>query len=341
MQFYAGRAARPPMSARPSHRFSVIIAHRNGADLLARTLHTLSPACDGARDEIILVDNGSRDQSLAMVDTLFPEVIVITNDCNTGFAGACNQGLMLARGRYLLFLNNDTAVPDNLLDAMERYFETHPMLGLLGVQLVDEKGREHPSHSPLPRFPDAFDFKWRRYRGPAADPRPLVFVDAVVGACMAAKRAAIESAGPLDDAFFFYYEEKEWSHRMRCHGWQVAVAQDLRVIHTSGASTQGIRKGAELEMFRSRLVFNRRLFSPSQAFMLNTYWVARQVVNLLANSLITLFTFGASRRARDKLGVYAYLVAWVLCGRPYRWGLPDKCPRRRTFSTETSWRTPT
>lgn len=316
------------MNERPSQRFSVIIPHRNGVDILARTLRSACFACDGTRDEIILVDNGSCDDSLAMVRSTFPNVIVIANNCNNGFARACNQGLRRARGRYLLFLNNDTVVPGNIFDVMEHHFETRPTIGLLGVQLIDENGHKQRSHSPLPRFIDAFDFKWRRYCWPPPDPRPLIVVDTVVGACMAATSDAIDGAGALEEAFFFYYEEKEWSHRMRCRGWEVAVAQDLRVIHTSGASTRELRKGAELEMFRSRLIFNRRLFPPWQARTLNIYWIVRQIINCLANAVTTLLSFGLSARARNKLGVYAYVVAWQLLGRPRRWGLPDKCPER-------------
>lgn len=321
-----GQAA--PRDDGPSKRFSAIIVHRNGADMLMNTLRALSHAVDAQRDEIIVVDNGSCDDSLAALRTWFPQITLAANGCNNGFARACNQGMRLARGRFLLLLNNDAVVPADLFTVLEAHFHAHPRLGLLGVQLVDETGRPHCSHGSLPCFTDAFDFKWRRRHQVRTNQRlDYLIVDAVVGACMATSREALDAVGLLDEEFFFYFEETEWSHRMRRLGWEVAVAQDTKVVHASGVSTRGLRKEAELEMFHSRLVFNRKIFSRPQACLLNSYWLLRLTVNVLANMLVTLATLGFSARARAKFGVYSYLFAWQLCGRPRRWGLPDKCKK--------------
>jgi GT2 family glycosyltransferase len=310
-----------------SRRFSIIIVHRNGADMLLETLACVARACDPARDEIILVDNASRDDSVRRAADRHPAVHVIGNSCNNGFARACNQAIARAQGEFMLLLNNDARPAPDVLNLLEAAFRRFPRAAVVAGQLVDAAGQAQRSAGRIPTALDelGLGFLRRTPRLPAVD--GLTEVESVVGACMAVRRAAIEQAGPLDGEFFFYFEDTEWCHRLRRHGWQVLLEPAARVAHLKGASTRGGRRGAQIEALRSRLIFYRATMNAPLALVLTGYRVLRLSINAAVNLLATLVTLGLHARLREKTAVYFLQLAWLLLGRPDHWGLPDKCPR--------------
>ncbi|MBI5936394.1 MAG: glycosyltransferase family 2 protein [Betaproteobacteria bacterium] len=307
-------------------RFSVVIAHRDGAELLLQALSHLQAALDPARDEVWLVDNGSRDDSLARVRAAYPHVHVIENGCNNGFGRACNQAIRQSTGEFVLLLNNDAHVQPDALDRFEQNLRELPRAAIVAGQLYGPDGSTQRSHGVLPTV--------RAELGLGRQPLPKLApdrpneVETVVGACMAVHRAAIAQAGLLDEAFFFYFEETEWCARLRRHGWQVWLDPRIRVTHLKGASTRTVRRGAQVEMLRSRLLFYRRVFTPRVAALLTAWRIARLIVNGLLNAALLLLTAGLNRRLRNKVAIYGTQVAWLALGCPRSWGLPDKCPER-------------
>ncbi len=305
-------------------RFSVVIVHRDGAELLLRALAHLQAALDPARDEVWLVDNGSRDDSVAQVRAAYPQVRIIENGCNNGFGRACNQAIEQARGEFVLLLNNDAHVQPDALDRFEQDFRALPQAGIVAGQLYGPDGAAQRSHGMLPTV--------RAELGLGRQPLPKLAqdraseVETVVGACMAVRRAAIDQAGLLDPAFFFYFEETEWCVRLRRHGGQVWLDPRIRVTHLKGASTRTVRRGAQVEMLRSRLIFYRRVFTPPMAVLLSAWRIARLLVNFLLNAALLLLMAGLNRRLRNKVAVYGTQVLWLALGCPRSWGLPDKCP---------------
>ncbi len=307
-------------------RFSVVIVHRDGADLLLQALAHLQAALDPARDEVWLVDNGSRDDSVARVRTAYPRVGIIENGCNNGFGRACNQAIEQARGEFVLLLNNDAHIQPDALNRFERDFRDWPQAGIVAGQLYGPDGAPQRSHGVLPTVRAELGFGRTPLPKLAAD--RVNEVETVVGACMAVRRTAIDRVGMLDPAFFFYFEETEWCARLRRHGWQVCLDPRIHVTHLKGASTRRVRRGAQVEMLRSRLLFYRRVF-PLPAVALLTAWrVGRLIVNFLFNAALLLLLAGVNARLRNKVAVYGTQVLWLALGCPRSWGLPDKCPER-------------
>lgn len=305
-------------------RFSIVIVHRNGEDMLLKALSALRQAVRDD-DEVIVVDNGSTDASMQAVRSNFPSVSLIENGCNNGFARACNQGVATSRGRYVLFLNNDAFLPADALDRFERDFEAYPKAALIGGQLVGEDGQLQRSAGVAPTF--LSELGLLRKRKPATvDADQPVEVETLVGACMAFRRAVASDAGLLDEDFFFYFEETEWCVRLRRQGWQVMVDPRIRVTHLKGASTRAVRRDAQVEMFRSRLLYYWKTMSPPLAFLLTVWRVVRLLVNTASYLLMGLLSLGLIGKVRARLMVYLTQLAWLLAGCPARWGLPDKCP---------------
>lgn len=319
-----------------SRRFSIIIVHRNGADMLLDTLACVARACDPARDEIILVDNASRDDSVARVAERYPTVRVIGNGCNNGFARACNQAIARAQGEFMLLLNNDAQVAPDSLNHLETHFGHHPEAALIGASLRGPGGERQNSGHRSPTFRSELGLAIK-HRPPAADATAaLTETDWVVGACLAVRRAAVQQAGALDPAFFFYYEDVEWSLRMRRHGWRVYVANDVPVVHLRGVSTRALRREALVEELRSRLIFYRKAFSPLAAGILTLHRILRLLPKSLLWGAAVLLTLGQVASLRRRAIRYFHPLVWVVAGMPANWGLPDRCPERSACLPSTT-----
>ena len=280
-------------------RFTVVIAHRNGAAMLLDTLAHLEHACTRC-DEVVVVDNASSDDSIARVKSAHPAVQVIANSHNRGFASACNQGLARGRGRFLMLLNSDAQVAPDLLDRLAARFAEFPRAGLIGAQLVGEDGAAQRSHGVLPRPWDDFVPRPLRARAPRLPGHGVSGVEMLVGACVAVRREVLERVGGLDEDFFFYFEDVEWSARIAAGGWLLLLDQDARVTHRRGAATRAVRRGAQLERFRSRLVYHRKVFSPPLAWLLGAQRLALLAVYLCAALGATAATPGPPPRARPR-----------------------------------------
>lgn len=129
---------------------SVCIANWNCQALLRACLQSLLEQPQGANLEIIVVDNASTDGSINMVAQEFPEVRLLKNTENLGFSAANNQAAEHARGRYLLFLNNDTVVPEGTLAKLVKFADDHPEVGMIGPRLRDPSGRLQISYRQSP-----------------------------------------------------------------------------------------------------------------------------------------------------------------------------------------------
>jgi len=204
---------------------------------------------DGGRaaTEIFVVDNASIDDSAAAVRTQFPEVRLIASEINRGFAGANNQALPLCRGRYVMLLNPDTEVASDALAALVEFMDLHPEVGAVGPRLLNPDGTLQPSGH---RFPTLAGTAVRLLlRCPLAPSRveearsstaePSERHDWLTGACLMVRRAVLEEVGPLDERFFFWWEDVDWCHRIRAAGWEICLVPGARVTHLGAASGIG------------------------------------------------------------------------------------------------------
>lgn len=297
--------------------------------MLIKALAALHAICDFTRDEIFVVDNASSDHSPEQVSAAFPQVQLIRNACNNGFARANNQAIGIASGEFILLVNNDAFLEPYALDRFETVFRSHPRAAVVAGQLIDTSGQPQRSAGYIPTAIDELGLRFLRRRPRAPVINGLTEVESVVGACMAIRADAIRDAGSLDNDFFFYYEETEWCHRLRARGWRVFVEPAVRVTHLKGASSRGVkRRGAQIEMLRSRLYFYRKTMSWPVATLLIFNRFARLLLNIVTNLMTNILTLGLHHRLREKFIIYLLQLAWLLRGCPENWGLPDKCLRK-------------
>jgi GT2 family glycosyltransferase len=243
---------------------SIIVPSFNTRDVLLRALRSVTALDHGVLREIIVVDNGSVDGSADAVAAQRPDVRLIRNPTNRGFAVAANQGLRAAEGSYYLLLNSDTDVSSPFLGALVTYLENHRDVAVVAPRLIYPDGRDQGTAR---RFPTAWAFLFGR-RSPLTrlwpsnpfSARYLVGrrhaggapfeVDSVSGACMLVRPAAIRDVGLLDEGFFMYWEDVDWCRRFRDSGWRVCCLPQVSVVHHEGLSS-GARVRLTIEFHRS------------------------------------------------------------------------------------------
>lgn len=248
------------------------------------------------RCEVIVVDQESLDGSAAMTREEFPEAILIEQRPNLGFAGGNNIAIRRARGRYIVLLNSDTVVRPGWLTTLVRYADTQPRLGLLGPKLLNPDGtlqyscRRYPNlgaalfrHTPLEWFAPnnrfTGDYLMRDW-----DHASVREVDWLSAACVMARREMVEEIGGLDESYFMYFEDVDWSYRAHQAGWEVAYSPDPVVIHEVGRSSD--RRPRRMIVMHHQSAY--RFFSRSTAFGKNPLGRGALAVGLIIRAILTL-----------------------------------------------------
>ena len=226
---------------------SLIIVNLNARQLLEACLDSVYGQTRDVAFEVIVVDNHSSDGSVEMVKTKFPQVHLIENSVNNRYAIANNQGLAVAQGTYVLYLNSDILLQGNTVRELYEFLEAHKEAGGVGGQLIYPDGRHQDSCF---RFPSAVNlwylscfarFYWKtRLAGnyPVTSLNTTRPVDFVVGACFMARRDLLVRCSGMDTEFYLYGEDSDLCYRMQqVRGNTYYLPEATPVIHYGGAST--------------------------------------------------------------------------------------------------------
>lgn len=237
------------MSGDPNIDISVCIANWNCCQMLRDCLHSLLRVNQGPVLEVIVVDNASTDGAPEMLEREFPEVKLIRNPSNVGFAKASNEAARQARGRYLFFLNNDTVIPPDALGRLLEYAKNHPEIGMLGPRLRDSNGDYQISYrrrasvgallhrTLLLRWTRIFGRTYRDYRRGGYDPHHTGSVDLLMGAAVLMPRAVFEEGGQWDEDFAFGGEDLELAARIGRHR-PIHFLAGVDIIHHGRVSSR-------------------------------------------------------------------------------------------------------
>jgi hypothetical protein len=248
---------------------SVVIVSWNTRELTLAALRSFLPAKPGRILEVVLVDNASSDGSADAVVAAFPDVRVIRNDSNLGFAGGVNVGLRAARHPLVLLLNPDTRVVGDALARLVDYAVAHPEAGIVGPRVLNEDGTLQSSRFRFPSlwnqllaatylyklFPRSRVFNRERFGGAVDEPAP---VDAVSGCCFLVRRSLLDAVGVLDEAYFMYAEETDLCYRAWKAGFEVHYAPVGEIVHLGGGASRLASRRNFLEFRRSILLFFRK-----------------------------------------------------------------------------------
>jgi GT2 family glycosyltransferase len=302
----------------PGPDVSIVVVSYNTRDLLRACLCSVRATAGEMASEVIVVDNASTDGSVEMLARDFPEVTLVANAANVGFAAANNQAIRLSRGRYVLLLNSDAILQPGAVRALVDCLERTPRAGVAGGLLLNADGSFQFSFADPPSLRGEIMLALRlarRVYGPEypsyREEHSRVERDAgwVSGAFLLARRAAIEDVGLLDEGYFMYSEETDWCHRMRHAGWSVRFVPAARVTHFSGQSARRSPERRRSQVYRSKWRFFRKHRGrPTAAAFRGTVWLA-SVCKLAGWALRSLTGEADARaRARGEARSYAYML---------------------------------
>jgi N-acetylglucosaminyl-diphospho-decaprenol L-rhamnosyltransferase len=227
-----------------------------------------------------------------MLRERYPQVQLIANGQNVGFAKGNNQAMEVARGNYFLLWNSDAFATPGALQALLHLAEKEPKAAIIGAQLRNADNSFQASFTPFPNQGREFLILTGLGRalfspvypslGPEEEKGPQV-VDYVEGACLLVRREAYQEVGGLDEGYFMYAEEVDWCYTMVKHGWQVWYQPEAKVIHLGGASSTGRRTHREADLYRSRVRFFRKHYGSRSAQLLKlqiyTLTVVKNIVH--------------------------------------------------------------
>jgi GT2 family glycosyltransferase len=276
---------------------SVIIVNWNTRSILRDCLSSVFKQTQGIEFEVIVIDNGSSDSSVQMVETEFSQVNIIANTENRGFAAANNQGMAVAKGRYVLLLNSDTVILDDVIKKTVLFADTHREVAVVGCRVLNA---DRTLQQTCFMFPSVLNMLLATTCLYKLFPRNRFFgrermtwwnrdsvseVDVATGCFMLVRRQAIEKIGLMDERFFVYGEETDWCYRFKKSGWKIMFTPDGQIIHYGGQTTKQMARKFRLQLHGSELIFMKlhrskltflfaRFLTASFLILRVPYWLA-------------------------------------------------------------------
>jgi len=305
---------------------SVIIVNWNTKGLLRDCLSSVYERAGNVDYEIIVLDNASTDGSAEMVKSNFEHVRLIENPDNRGFAAANNQGMAVAKGRYVLLLNSDTVVLDNAIANTVRFADAHPRAAVTGCRVLNPDGTVQLTCFMFPSvlnmllsstylyklFPkNRFFGRERMTWWDRSDERQ---VDVVTGCFMLVRREAIDQVGMMDERFFMYAEETDWCYRFRQSGWEVLFAPVGRIIHFGGQSASQKPVAMIVQLRLSILRFIRKHYGRPAHLVARFLTALFFAVRLPAWFAMALLRPGQRGQAAVKMQAYSTGIVNALFG---------------------------
>ncbi len=283
---------------------SVIIVNYNVKYFLEQCLHSVLNSLRNIKSEIFVVDNNSVDGSCLMIREKFPEVNLIENKKNAGFARANNQAVKKATGKYVLILNPDTVVEEDTFEKCLEFMETHNDAGSMGVKMIDGKGNYLPESKRS--LPTPFVAFYKIFGLSALFPRSKIFgqyhlgyldkekiheVDVLPGAFILVRRKLLIDIGLLDEDFFMYGEDIDLSYRIKLAGYKNYYFPETTIIHYKGESTKKGSINYVVLFYNAMIIFAKKHFSRKNAsffsLLINIAIYFRAVFAILRRSVIT------------------------------------------------------
>lgn len=256
---------------------SICIVNWNTRIYLEECLGSLHAVHSRAYLEIIVVDNDSSDGSADMVRSKFPDVTLIHNAQNLKYAAANNQAFEISTGEYVLILNPDTIIPNNIFDPLIAKMKTDPQIGVLSCQLRNPDGSIQGFCSGLPTLADEIFLQTGLDQlypdNPVAAHQNMSYFDYETesdveqppGTCMLVRRAVLDQVSGFDEQFPIFYNDVDLCRRIIDNGWKIVYTPDVYIYHHKSASIRN-----NLEQYLTEAFYMRKRYFSKQYGRLTT-----------------------------------------------------------------------
>lgn len=275
---------------------SIIIVSWNVREKLEENLKAIYTKTKNISFEVFVVDNNSADDSVQMVQKKFPQVELIANADNKGFAKANNQAIQKAKGDYVLLLNPDMRVEEGTLEKMVKFMQSRPRAGIAGCKLINEKGEiiHHARRWPrladqlaiVLKLPHIFPSILDKYLMRDFDYSKEAVVDSIRGSFFMINKKLIEKIGGLDERYFVWFEEVDYCRQAKNAGFRVMYTPVVQCIDYVGQSFKLLKRGVTQKYFQdSMLKYFRKSHSLGEYLILKIAWPIGNAITLAADVL--------------------------------------------------------
>jgi GT2 family glycosyltransferase len=271
-------------------KVSIITVNFNHSHVTEELLASVALTNTYKNIEIIVVDNGSKDDPVPGWRLKYPDVNFIRSEQNLGFAGGNNLGIDKADGAYLFFVNNDTEFTPGLIGQLVSRLEEHPQIGMISPRI---RYYDQPDTLQYAGFSDMNYYTARtvcigQYEKDAGQYVGSSGLTGFVhGAAMMVRRTSMEQAGRMQDNYFLYYEEMDWCEKMRRAGYTIWVDTTALIYHKESVSVGSKSALKEYFMNRNRILFIRRNCGYFTRSIFWTYFIfvvtPRNIISYLKN----------------------------------------------------------
>ncbi len=294
-------------------KLSVIVVSWNVKALLERCLDSLFRSLREGEAEILVVDNGSRDGSREYLGDLRNRNLkIILNDRDLGFSHANNQALQQAEGEYVLFLNPDTEIVDDVCGKTMKLLSENKNWGIIGCRLVDPDNEVQPSVKSFPKVGNQLILllklqylllglrMMRKYFRRDFDYNRTSEVNQVAGAFMMMKKEILERVGSFDERFHLWFEDVDLCYRVKQAGYKVVYYSQAKVIHYGGQSFNQLLSRDKQKIYNHSLLLYFKKYHP-----FSYYWpiVLAQPLSLFLARLSEIYSNKKKGEIKKKLKI--------------------------------------
>lgn len=302
---------------------TISIVNTNNRALLKRCLDTIATSARGVRLEVIVVDNASTDGSAEMLRADHPDVHVIENPERDGYGRSHNRAIRIARGDFILVLNEDMEMLGGAVERMLAAARRADNLGVMGCRILNpDKSLQHSCFrqpSLLGElfeslFPYTIAFPRARLRSKMYDwPHDAQReVDIVVGCCMLIPRAVIDRVGTFDPNFYIYSEEHDLCKRIRDNGFRIVFTPEAEMIHYGGQTTQRMSLRMALIQLDSRIRYFRKHRGAVSALLFRGILLVGASARLVGWAALHVVKRRQDRRTAERVSEYSASLKFVV-----------------------------
>jgi N-acetylglucosaminyl-diphospho-decaprenol L-rhamnosyltransferase len=277
---------------------SIIWVNWNNSQLLQKSIDSIQETLVDIRYDLWVVDNASTDDSVSMLRTKFPQVNIIENQENLGFAAANNQAMVTSQSKYFLLINTDAFATKGAINHLYQLAKVTPRAGIIGAHLLNPDGSFQASYANFPNLAQEFLIlsglgrvmggPWYPNHTPVQGEKAKK-VDYVQGACLFVRHQAFEQAGGMDESYFMYSEEVDWCYSIQKAGWEVWYQPAAEIIHVGGASSRNRVVQRETDLYKSRVLFFRKHYGSFATSLLKLMIVGLTTIKFVFYGLVRKF----------------------------------------------------
>jgi GT2 family glycosyltransferase len=256
-------------------KVSVIIVNHNGLAYTINAVASIRRYSSGA--EIIVVDNGSTDESNKVLHAQFPDIHLVTLSENKGFGAGNNRGAEAASGALLFFVNNDTVLTSDIIRTLTEFMETKTKCGVAAPVLRNDDGSFQLSYGKFPSITNEINTQEQTRaiesmrKNQMEQKKMIEKIDWVTGAAMMVRRSVFEQVGGFDEKYFMYFEDVDFCKRVAQAGYSIDYLPRISLIHFKGKSYEESDAKIPLEYRRSQLRFYDKFQPFSERFAIRIY----------------------------------------------------------------------